>query len=173
MIERTKARLEDARALVGRLQAEKFRQVQHAKATASPAFFSLLNDVITTARTVTWVLRNEEKEKYDAWGSSPGAAISPAEEKVFDLVNKMRISIEKRGQPGIEVRSEQAEIPENPDPVSGSHYSGLPGWGKPTTMIDAYYVEGHEVVSLCEQYLGILTRLINDFEQTQARRPDG
>jgi len=37
-------------------------------------------------------------------------------------------------------------------------------------MIDVYYVEGtgREVVSLCEQYLAILTRLIDDFDQTHA-----
>jgi hypothetical protein len=38
-------------------------------------------------------------------------------------------------------------------------------------MIDVYYVEGtnHEVGSFCEQYLNILTKLINDFEQTHAQ----
>ena len=38
-------------------------------------------------------------------------------------------------------------------------------------MIDVYYVEGtnREVVSLCEQYLAILTRLVNDFERTHAQ----
>jgi hypothetical protein len=171
MIERTKARLEEARTSLRSLQAERFRQLQQANATASPAFSSLLNDVIMKARTVTWVLKSEEKEKYDAWESSPGAAISPAEQVIFDLVTTMRNSIEKCGQPGIEVRNERVEIPENPDPFSGSQYSGLPGWGRPTTMIDVYYAEGtsHEVVSLCEQYLGILTRLIDDFDQTQAQ----
>jgi hypothetical protein len=172
MIERTKSRLKDASTLLAKLQAERFRQVQDANATASPAFFSLLNDVITTARTVTWVLGNEEKEKYDAWKSSPGAEINPAEQEIFDLVTSMRNSIEKRGQPGINARRERVEIPENPDPFSGSQYFGLPDWGRPTTMIDVYYVEGtsrHEVVSLCEQYLGILTRLINNFEQAHSQ----
>jgi hypothetical protein len=170
MIERTKARLEEARDALRRLQAEKFRQVQDANPTASLAFLSLLNDFITTARTVTWVLQNEEKEKYDAWETSPGAEINPDEQEIFDLVTKMRNSIEKRGQQGIEARRERVEIPENPHPVAGSQYSGLPDWGRPTTMIDVYYVEGtnHEIISLCEQYLGILTRLIDDFEQTHA-----
>lgn len=83
----------------------------------------------------------------------------------------MRNSIEKRGQQGIEARRERLEIPENPDPLSGSQYFGLPDWGRPTTMIDVYYVEGtnREVVSLCEQYLAILTRLVNDFERTHAQ----
>jgi hypothetical protein len=169
MIELTKARLEEARVLLGRLQAEKFRQVQQATPTASPAFLSLINDFITTARTVIWVLESEEKEKYDAW--SPRVVVDPTEQEIFDLVTKMRNSIEKRGQPGIEARREQVEIPENPHPVAGSQYFGLPDWGRPTTVIDVYYVEGtnHEIGSLCEQYLGILTRLIIDFEQTQAR----
>jgi len=50
------------------------------------------------------------------------------------------------------------EIPEYPDPFSGSQYSGLPSWGRPEAQIDVYYVKGtsHEVVSLCEQYLSTL-----------------
>jgi hypothetical protein len=64
-------------------------------------------------------------------------------------------------------RREAVEIPENPDPFSGSQYFGLPEWGRPTTLIDVYYVEGtsREVVSISEQYLAILTRLIDDFER--------
>jgi hypothetical protein len=171
MIERTKAKLEEARRLLGKLQAEKLRQVQHAKPTASAEFDSLLNTFIMTARSVRWVLQSEDKEKYDAWQSSPGAMVSPAEQAIFDLVTKMRNSIEKQGTPGIEVRREWVEIPENPDPFSGSQYSGLPSWGKPEAKIDVYYAKGtsYEVVSLCEQYLSILMRLIKDFEQTHAR----
>jgi len=131
MIERTKARLEQARALLGRFQAEKSRQVQHAKATASPEFFSSLNDFITTARTVIWVLKNEETAKYEAWKSSPGAALNGEEQEVFKLTKCMRNSIEKRGQQGIEARRERVVIPENPDPFSGSQYFGLEDWAGP------------------------------------------
>jgi hypothetical protein len=114
MIERTKARLEEARTLLDKLQAEKFRQVQQANPTASRAFLSLINDFITTARTVRWALKNEETEKYKAWLSSPGAALSPAEEQIFKLTNDMRVSIEKRGHSGIEARREQVRNPAAP-----------------------------------------------------------
>ncbi len=93
MIERTKAKLEEARRLLGKLQAERLRQVQQATPTASPEFLLLLNTFIKTARSVLWVLQSEEKEKYDAWQSSPGAMVSPAEKAIFDLVTN---SIEKR-----------------------------------------------------------------------------
>jgi hypothetical protein len=172
MIERTKARLEEARILLRRLQAEKFRQVQNANPTASRAFSSLLDNFIEKARTVLWVLGAEEKEKYDAWKSSPGAATSAAEDEIFRLINEMRISI-KLGKPVLfEVRKEQVDIPENPDAFSGSQNFAPPDSDKPTTKIDVHYVKGtdHEVVSLCEQYLATLTRLINDFEQTHAQR---
>jgi hypothetical protein len=171
MIERTKARLEKARSLFRQLQAERSRQVQQAAPNASPQFWSLLERFIPSARTVTWVFQNEERDKYDAWASSPGAAITAPEQEIFDLVTAMRNSIEKRGQPGIEARKESVIIPENPDPFAGSQFFGLPEWGRPTTTIDVYYVEGtnHEVMSICEQYLAILTRLIDDFEQTYAR----
>jgi hypothetical protein len=167
MIERTKAKLEEARRLLGKLQAERLRQVQQAIPTASPEFLLLLNTFITTARSVLWVLQSEEKEKYDAWQSLPGAMVSPAEKAIFNLVTN---SIEKQGCPGIEIRREWVEIPEYPDPFSGSQYSGLPSWGRPEAQIDVYYVNGtsHEVVSLCEQHLSILMRLIKDFEQTHA-----
>jgi hypothetical protein len=167
MIELTKARLEHARTLLGKLKAEKFKQVQNATSTASLEFLWLIYDFITTARSVSWVLQSEEKKKYDAWQCSPGAMVSPAEETIFRRVTKMRNSIEKRGHARIEARREWVEIPENPHPVAGSHYSGLPQWGRPKAKIDVYYVKGTnlEVVSLCEQYLDILTRLIDDFEQ--------
>jgi hypothetical protein len=169
MIERTKAKLEEARRLLVKLQSERFRQVQQATPTASAEFFTLLDNFITTARSVRWVLQSEEKEKYDAWMSSPGAVETPDVKEIFKLVNEMRVGIEKRGQRRIEARREQVEIPENPD--VGTQYSGLPEWGRPTTNIDVYYVEGteQEVVSLCERYLDILTRQINDFEQTHAQ----
>jgi hypothetical protein len=92
MIERTKAKLEEARRLLGKLQAERLRQVQQAIPTASPEFLLLLNTFITTAPSMRWVLQSEEKEKYDAWQSSLGAMVSPAEKAIFDLVTEMRNS---------------------------------------------------------------------------------
>jgi len=59
------------------------RQVQHATPDVSPSFLSQLKNFITTARSVRWVLQSEEKEKYDAWMSSSGAAANPAEEEIF------------------------------------------------------------------------------------------
>ena len=173
MIERTKTRLDQARSLLRQLKEEKFKQVQQATPAAWPKFFSLLDSFINDARTVIWVLQSEEREKYDAWESSSGATPTPAEQIIFDLVTEMRNSIQKRGHPGIVARREQVTIPENPHPAAGTQYFGLPQWGRPTTMIDVYYVEGtnHEVVAISEQYVAILTKLIDDFEQkTQPRR---
>jgi hypothetical protein len=171
MIEKTKARLDEAGSLLRKLQGERSKQVQHAKSTASPEFSSLLNAFITASRTVIWVLQSEEREKYDAWKSSPGAALSDAEDQIFKLVAEMRNSIEKRGHPGIVSRRERVTIPENPDPFDGIQYFGLPAWGRPTTMIEVYYVEGtdREVVSICEQYLAILTKLVDDFQHKHSK----
>jgi hypothetical protein len=72
MIERTKARLAEARSLLAKLQKEQFRQVQQANPTASSEFFSLLSNFITAARSVRWVLQREEKAKYDALGRDRG-----------------------------------------------------------------------------------------------------
>ena len=170
-IERTKARLDQARSLLRQLQQEKSRQVQQATPIASSKFFSLLENFVTAARTVIWVLKSEEKEKYNAWKSSPGATLTVAEQEILDLLTEMRNSIEKRGHPGIVARREQVTIPENSHPAGGTQYFGLPQWSRPTTRIDVYYVEGtnHEVVSICEQYVVILTRLIADFEQKHAQ----
>jgi hypothetical protein len=167
MIERTKARLQEARSLLDQLLAERFVQVQHAKSPASPKFHQLLNDFVTRARTVRWVLQSEEKQKYDAWTSSPGAALTVQEQETFDLVATMRNSIEKQGHANTVARLERVEIPESDHPVHGTHYFGLPGSGRPTTIIDVYYVEGtdREVLSLCEQYLAILTTQVQDFEK--------
>jgi hypothetical protein len=167
MIELTKARLAGAQSLLTKLQNEQFRQVQQASPTASSEFFSLLNSFITAARSVRWVLQSEEKEKYDAWSASWQASLSDDEKEIFSLMTDMRNSIEKLGHAGIEARREQVTIPDNPDPFSGTQHFNLPEWGRPTTMIDVYYVKGtdREVLSVCKQYVAILTRLINDFEQ--------
>ena len=119
MIEQTKARLDQARSLLSKLQEEKFRQVQQASPTASAEFLLLFDNFIMTARSVTWVLQSEEREKYDAWKSSRGATLSAAERTIFDLVTKMRNSTAKRGNPDIEARRESVEIPESP------HQGGL------------------------------------------------
>jgi hypothetical protein len=171
MIEKTKARLDEARSLLRKLQGERSKQVQHARPTASPEFFSLLDAFMTTSRTVIWVLHSEEREKYDAWKSSPDATLSGDEGQVFKHIVEMRNSIEKRGHQGIVARTERVTIPENPDPFHGSQYFGLPEWGRPTTMIEVYYVEGtdREVLSICEQYLAILTKLVDDFEQKHSK----
>ena len=173
MIERTKARLDEARSLLHQLQAERFVQVQHAKSPASSKFHQLLNDFVTRARTVIWVLQKEERQKYDAWKSSPGAKLSREEKEIFYLINKMRNSIEKQGHANIEARWEKVSIPENPDPVHGTQYFGLPGWGRPKTNIDVYYVQATncEVLSLCEKYLATLTRLVEDFERKHIPGP--
>jgi hypothetical protein len=167
MIERSKARLEEALSFLRKLRDEKSKQVQQCSPTASAAFFSALDSFIIAARSARWVLQSEEREKYDAWKSTPGATVTAIENDIFNLVTEMRNSIEKRGHACLEARRERVEIPENPDPFSGSQYFGLPDWGRPTTLLDVYYAKGtnYEVVSICEQYFAILTRLIGDFEQ--------
>jgi hypothetical protein len=144
MIERTKARLDEARSLFRQLQAERSRQVQQATPNASSHFWSLLERLIATARTVTWVLQSQEKKKYDAWKSSPGAALTASEQDIFGLVTKMRNSIEKRGQSGIEARIENVIIPQNADPFAGSQYFGLPEWGRPHNQDQCLLRRGHE-----------------------------
>jgi hypothetical protein len=168
MIERTKAKLAEARIQLDRLKAERFRQVQNASPTVSPEFLFQLDTFIQTARSVRWVLQSEEETKYKAWEPSRKAAMNDNEARIFKLVNCMRVAIVKRGDRGIEARREQVEIPENPHPAAGSQYQGLQDWDRPTTMIDVCYFEGVEVVSLCEQYLDILTREIDDFERTSS-----
>ena len=105
MIERTKARLDEIRSLLRKLQEERSKQVQHANPTASREFWLLLNAFITDARTLTWVLQSEEKEKYDAWKDAWGATLTNNEKEIFGLVTKMRNSIVKRGHPGIVSRT--------------------------------------------------------------------
>jgi hypothetical protein len=89
------------------------------------------------------------------------------EKEVFRLLTEMHNSIEKRGQANIVAWRERVEIAENANPFAGSRYFGLPEWGRPSTVIDVYYIEhtDREIVLLCERYIEILTRLIGDFEQ--------
>ena len=167
MIELTKARLEEARSLLSKLQAERSKQVQHATPTASREFWLLLNGFITAARSVRWVLQKRKHKGTSLVGLIGRFTLTEDEKEIFRRVTNMRNSIEKEGHPGLVARREWVDIPENPHPVAGSQYFGLPEWGRPRTEIDVYYVEGtdRQVLSICEQYVAILTRMVDDFEK--------
>lgn len=171
MIELTKDRLDEARFFLGHLQEER---AKHARPEKPPLahFWYYLSAFVNAARSVTWVLKSEEKEKYDAWVTSWDDQKTEAEKELLKLTNEMQISAVKRGRIETVSRSEEVSIPISPlDPYQVHalrfHALRLRVGGGPWTISDVHYVElqgkEQEIVTVCEQYVEFLARLVKDF----------
>jgi hypothetical protein len=148
-------------------------RVKHASPNKPPIahFRYYLNAFVDAARSVTWVLQSEEKEKYDAWKSSWEAQISEAEKPLLKLTTDMRNSAVKRGHIETIARSEQVQIPIEPNPYQPythrAYMLQLAQGGGPWTIREDHFVElngtEREITTLCEQYVQFLQKLVNDF----------
>jgi hypothetical protein len=105
MIELTKDRLEEARFFLGQLRQHKTAQAQPNK--PPPEHFRYyLNAFLNAARSVTWVLKKEEIEKYKAWIGSWEAQRTQAEAALLALTTEMRNTSVKAGLIETTIRSE-------------------------------------------------------------------
>lgn len=166
MIERTKDQLEEARFFLHHLQDER---AKHARPNKPPLahFRFYLSAFLSAARSVRWVLQSEEK-KYDAWCGSWNERVTETENAVFKLITEMRNSSVKRGHVEMTSRMEEVPIREsyNPDfQYYQRNASGFQAW----TVREVQYVDllgtKHDVVAVCEQYVDVLTRMVDDFEK--------
>jgi hypothetical protein len=170
MIERTKDRLQEARFFLGHLHDEREKHAHPNKPPLSH-FRYYLHAFIGAARSVTWVLQSEEREKYDAWVGLWDAQKSKAEKALQELTNDMRLSAVKRGHVETIARSEQVQIPIDPNPYQihslRAYALQLRQGGGPWTTKEDHFVEfdgtEREITTVCEQYFQFLERLVNDF----------
>jgi hypothetical protein len=93
MLEATRRKLGEARFFYQHLINENPMARRHDPA----AFRYYFSAFIQAARNVTWVLHNEEKERWEAWEPKWRAKRSAEEQKLLDLTNKLRIDEVKRG----------------------------------------------------------------------------
>jgi hypothetical protein len=169
MIELTKDRLQEACFFLGHLQDER---AKHARPNKPPLehFRYYLNAFLSAARSVRDVLRSEENDKYHAWCGSWNAQITETDDALFTLATKMRNSSVHEGHIEMTSRTEEVPIRETYDPGFQYHrrfanWSQQQAW----TIREVQYVElegtERDVVTVCEQYIDVLTRMIDDFEK--------
>jgi hypothetical protein len=177
MIPLTKDRLGQARFFLGHLHDERAKHA-HPNKPPSAHFRYYLDAFIGAARSVTWVLQSEEKEKYEAWRPSWEAQISEPEKPLLKLTNDMRTSAVKRGHVETTSRLEQVQIPRDPpDPYQiqalRAYALQLSQGGGPWTMREDHFVElngtEQEITAVCGQYVEFLEKLVNDFVE---KHPD-
>jgi hypothetical protein len=181
ILKNTKAKLDEARFFLRHLQ-----QYRSAAVSGNPwkadgqAFAYYLSAFVSAARSVTWLLQTEEREKYDAWlgaweerGRSWAEANGVDIDRVLKLTNKMRVDvIHREGQ--VKTRIETEMVPVTLSSWENNQYQinivllGLsPEDAVPRTSSETLYIEGtdQEVVKLCEQYVSYLEALLHDFER--------
>jgi hypothetical protein len=161
------------------------------------AFSFYLSAFISAARSVSWVLQNEEREKYDAWLPTWEEQLSPDERQSLRFMNERRLDTVKRS--GIEATIEWEDIDiyellktsrlsskifdvNMPHAAYGNHASAS-GPERPSVSfvrpVFHFEREGvkEEVTATCRKYLDYLERLVRDFSQAHGgqteKRPGG
>ncbi len=131
------------------------------------AFVRALCAFLMTARSVTFILRKEATAAYEAWFPQWWERLSAGERKLCDFMVEQRNRVEKEGKPDIfpkrkEFRAEHAPGVE----VFGPSGALFPESSPAVQLVNEWYFNFNGetlVLPLCEQYLAILDRLVDDF----------
>lgn len=172
MIAATQKKLREARFFLGCL---------HRRDRVAPPepeeFEFFLSAFLSAARSVTFVLENEEEAKYKEWRGSWPTLLTADEQKFADAMVEQRNIAQKQGGAPVAVNWEfvpiiQAKRDERGQPMYGLQWFGpataaMPQVGQPVHSINLG--DGDvEAVKTCERYLSILERLVANFLKTYA-----
>jgi hypothetical protein len=161
MIKATQRKLREARFFYQHLATE--RGHRNANPEGFRFYFSAF---IGAARSVTWVMRSEEPEKYAAWEPRWKAQLSPEDQKLEKLTNDMRLDEVKRL--GADVFAEVEVI----DVIEIFEEAGFKIAGNPATTglktsrprLFFEHAEGKtDLAALCKRYLSYLERKVDSF----------
>lgn len=182
MIEAAQQRLRQAQFFHRRLL-----EVGRSKWNNEPeAFRHFFSAFIQSARTVPWVVRKEEKEKYDAWLPTWEKKLNAGDRKLLQLTKNLRNEEVKEG--GREPKLEWEEVAFN-ELIGIQYYDGshpayytqtqpqgqpmqqrLESPGAPTPVKVSrpkYYFENEgdraEAMTVCKEYLDYLKKFVDDF----------
>ncbi len=171
-------KLEEARFFLGHLREEIGKG-----ASSEPGVFSYyLSAFLSAARSVTWVLQKEAKDPYDAWFPNWRKGLPPGDREFLDYMVEQRNLEVKEGAAGIFMKRKPVPaelIPgvmifRPPRPLSEAQAEAARKRGLPASSAGAwimvpewfFQIEGepHRVVQVCERYLALLQRLLDDFD---------
>jgi hypothetical protein len=143
-----------------------------------PEIFSYyLSAFLSAARSVTFALQFEEKEKYDAWFPVWHDRLAQEDKDLLKLFVAQRNQVLKQGTAEIDVVTELIPLTEvrqdrYEHPAYGFHWAGLPGDPPPQVGVSRSYFEldgsPSEVTSACERYVKLLQNLVPDFVRSHS-----
>jgi hypothetical protein len=168
MIEATKKKLREATFFFNELSRESGKVVRH-----DPELFSYyLSAFLSAARSVTFALQWEEREKYDRWFPRWSEGVTEEDKELFGFFVNQRNQNQKRGSADVSAVLEfipVTEVRQDPQrhPAYGFHWSSLPGAPPPEVGISkglfSFNGSQLEVTSACKRYVRLLESLIADF----------
>lgn len=171
MIEATERKLREAQFFLRHLFAESGK----ADRNEPEAFGFYLSGLLSAARSVTFALQYEEKDKYDTWFPTWLQNRNREEQALLEFLKSQRNYEQKRGGAEVTVVWEyipvtqvKAETRGHPA-YYGFHWFGPPGTPPPTVGIPVHLFEAsggdREVIAACQRYVDLLAELVRDFVQ--------
>lgn len=172
MIEATQKKLREAAYFLRSLNEESQKTVRNEP----EAFEFYLNAFLSAARSVTFVLQWEEKEKYDEWFETWSASRSEEDQALLSFMKDQRNYAEKRAGSEVNMIWEYVPITKvrtdnHGHPAYGFHWFGPPGTPEPRIGLPVHFFTGDQrrVTSACERYMVILNELVRDFIQVHVK----
>jgi hypothetical protein len=172
MIDVTQKKLREARffaQMLGKVNREPVRNEPEE-------FEYYLSAFLSAARSITFALQHEEKDKYDAWFPAWFNSRSPEDQTLLQDMKIHRNFVQKEGGPEMNVEWEFIPVTEirtenHGHPAYGFHWYGDPGTPPPTVGMPVYSFKGSgdEVTSACQRYLQLLDKLVREF--IEAHKP--
>lgn len=173
VIEATQKKLREAKFFL-RMLTDASQQVVRNE---PEAFEFYLSAFLSAARSVTFALQYEEKDKYDAWFPGWFGNRSEEDQRLLNFLKEQRNYVEKRGGAEVNVVWEFIPVTEvrrdnRGHPAYGFHWFGPPGTPPPRVGLPVHSFElagdQKHVTSAGKQYVGILEDLVRDFIQAHS-----
>ena len=173
MIEATQKKLHEAKFFLRLLN----QASQEVVRNEPEAFEFYLSAFLSAARSVTFALQYEEKDKYDAWFPIWFGNRSEDDRQLLNFLKEQRNFIEKRGGADISVVWEFIPVTKMRTdnrgyPAYGFHWFGPPGTPPPRVglPVHSFDLSGDQkrVTSACKRYVNVLDDLVRDFIQAHS-----
>ena len=167
-IESTRMKLREAQFFFKQLAYTK----QQVFAGDPEEFGYFLSAFLSAARSVTFALQFEEKEKYETWFPRWLSSLTDAERELLRHFNEQRVSTVHRAGAEVSQSSEPTPMTEirtgGPgQPAYLFFWPGVPGTPQPRfdRRVHSFHLGGtdSEVVETCRQYVTLLDRLVQNF----------
>lgn len=176
MIEATQRKLREAQFFLDQLVREGGSPVRKEPET----FSYYLSALLSAARSITFALQYEEKDKYDAWFPTWLANRTEKEQSLLNLLKNQRNYEQKRGGADVAVAWDYVPLTRMlpggaGQPTYGFNWFAPPGTPPPLFGVPVYSFKStgdeQEVTKTCREYVDMLAELVRDF--IDAHKPEG